>query len=97
MLENIDNIINLEGEAPVIETGTTEKRPKKRGPGRPAGAKNMVGADARALLAKNGLAGVKALCAIAAGRAVYRPIASGAREKLVPDLQPDACGAKGHP
>lgn len=58
-----------------------------RRPGRPKGARNKVGRDARELLARDGLPAIKALCNIAAGRAVYRTLKSGkGREKVVPEL-----------
>lgn len=75
--------------ADTSDVETSEERtetpvPSRRG--RKPGSKNRVGADARALLAEHGLAGIRALCSIAAGRAVYRPLKGGGRERLVPEL-----------
>jgi hypothetical protein len=60
-------------------------KPRSKG-GRPKNSKNRVSADAKALLLEHGMAGLRALCNFAAGRAVYRPIKGGARERLVPDV-----------
>jgi hypothetical protein len=84
MLKLVGNSEDDDNEATGSNTGSVEKTSKR---GRPKGSKNKVSADARELLAQHGLAGVRALCAIAAGMAIYRPReADGRREKLVPDL-----------
>lgn len=87
MLSGIDISVQKGGSATVRETGAMSNQAEKRRPGRPKGSRNKLNADARGLLAKNGLAGVRALCAIAAGRPIWRPReADGRREKLTPDL-----------
>jgi hypothetical protein len=75
------------GEEPVLQTGSGAKEPKKKGRGRPKGSRNKLTADARQVLAKHGLPGLRMLCTIAAGRPVFRPHgADGKREKLTPSL-----------
>jgi hypothetical protein len=71
-----------EGEATVVNTVSASKPAR----GRPKGSKNKAGREAREILAVDGLAGIKVLCAIAAGRAVYRPLKGGGKERLVPEL-----------
>lgn len=60
--------------------------PKPRRRGRQPGSKNQVGADAKAMLAMHGLAGIRILCNIAAGKPVWRPLKGGGRERVVPEL-----------
>jgi hypothetical protein len=75
----------------VVQDGAEESPPapaaRTRRGGRPKGSKNRVSATARELLAKDGLAGIKALCSIAAGRAIFRVLKGGARERIVPELR----------
>jgi hypothetical protein len=77
------------GDMPPVPSGpkSAAQAPTKRRPGRPQGSKNKLSKDARVLLASKGLAGIKALCDIAAGRTIYRPLRGGkGREALTPSL-----------
>jgi hypothetical protein len=87
LVENMPSMGRAVQKVASSVTRTEAAPPPKRRPGRPQGSKNRVSADARALLASDGLAGIKQLCAIAAGRTIYRPLRGGAaRELLIPDL-----------
>ena len=84
MLSDNENSNLGDDEATECNTGVDETPLKKRG--RPKGSKNRLTAEARGVLAKHGLAGLRQLCAIAAGRPVYRPRSSGERQMLMPNL-----------
>ena len=71
-----------EAEAADSETADT---PKRRG--RPPGSRNKIGKGARALIATEGLAGIRMACRIAAGRVlVFNDVDrdTGFKRKLVP-------------
>src|SRR5687768_6649378 len=59
----------------------------KRRRGRPLGAKNKYGHDARELIARSGHGAVETLLRVASGRALYSaPGEDGKRQKIIPNL-----------